>query len=108
MSVWTAGPPKARSCWGFRLPPPGPSTLENMRKRDETPSDGGRESLPLGVASGRRTATKPPAIVLGGYVAGLGVIRGLGVMGIPTVAVWNTRNEVARVSRYAGRRLEAP
>jgi D-aspartate ligase len=64
--------------------------------------------LPVGAAAPRRTATNPPAIVLGGYVAGLGVIRGIGVMGIPTVAVWNAKQEVARVCRYAGVRVEAP
>jgi D-aspartate ligase len=48
------------------------------------------------------------AIVLGGYVAGLGVIRGLAAMGIPTVAIWNAKQEVARVSAHAGIRVEAP
>src|SRR5206468_8174445 len=46
--------------------------------------------------------------VLGGYVAGLGVIRALGVMGIPIVAVWNAPAEIARVSAYVGTRVEAP
>jgi predicted ATP-grasp superfamily ATP-dependent carboligase len=83
--------------------------LELLSKRNRTPSGSGGESLSLGPAfARRRTATNPPAIVLGGYVAGLGVMRDIGVMGIPTVAVWNTKQEVARICRYAGIRLKAP
>jgi D-aspartate ligase len=52
--------------------------------------------------------TGPPAIVLGGYVAGLGVIRGLGAMGVPTVAVWSFKHEVARLSSHARISVEAP
>jgi D-aspartate ligase len=53
-------------------------------------------------------AGSPPAIVLGGYTAGLGVIRALAVMGVPTVSVWNAEGEIARVSAHAGDRIEAP
>ena len=67
-----------------------------------------RFTLTFHPSARRQMATKPPAIVLGGYVAGLCVIRGLRVMGIPTVAVWNAKGEVARVSRHAGIRVEAP
>ena len=50
-----------------------------------------------------------PAIVLGGYIAGIGVIRALGAMGIPTVAVWSAEGEVARsLSAHAAIRIEAP
>jgi D-aspartate ligase len=61
-----------------------------------------------GSSSAARPGTKPPAIVLGGYVAGLGVIRALGAMGIPIVAVWNAEGEMARVSAHAGIRVKAP
>ena len=53
-------------------------------------------------------AGSPPAIVLGGYTAGLGVIRALAVMGVPTVAVWNTDGEIARVSAHPDVRIKAP
>jgi D-aspartate ligase len=66
-----------------------------------------RESLAPGSAR-RPAAGMPPAIVLGGYVAGLGVIRALAAMGIPTVVVWSVEQEVARVSADAGIRVEAP
>ena len=62
----------------------------------------------LGSSSTPRLGTKPPALVLGGYIAGIGVIRALVAMGIPTVAVWSAEGEVARVSAHAAIRVEAP
>ena len=62
----------------------------------------------LGSSSTPRLGTKPPALVLGGYIAGIGVIRALVAMGIPTVAVWSAEGEVARVSAHAAIRIEAP
>jgi D-aspartate ligase len=50
----------------------------------------------------------PPAVVLGGYVAGLGVIRALGARGIPTISVWHLEQEVARMSSRVDGHVEAP
>jgi D-aspartate ligase len=82
---------------------------QKLFRRRQRANERVRDPISRGPASARRqTATEPPAIVLGGYVAGLSVIRGLGVMGILTVAVWNTKEEVARASSHAGIRVEAP
>jgi D-aspartate ligase len=50
----------------------------------------------------------PPAYVLGGYEAGLSVIRSLGAAGVPVVAVWHSEAEHARHSRHVKRRVRAP
>jgi D-aspartate ligase len=57
---------------------------------------------------GQIHAGSRPAVVLGGYIAGLGVIRALATRGVPTVTVWNADAEIARVSAHAGVRIKAP
>src|SRR6478672_10694508 len=59
----------------------------------------------LGSSTTPRLGTKPPALGLGGYIAGIGVIRALGAIGIP--AVVSAEGEVARVSAHAAIRIEA-
>jgi D-aspartate ligase len=49
-----------------------------------------------------------PAYVLGGFEAGLAVIRSLGAPGVPVVAVWHSETEHARHSRYVERSVRAP
>jgi D-aspartate ligase len=51
---------------------------------------------------------RAPAFVLGGYQAGLAVVRSLGAAGIPVVSVWNSKSEMARHSRYVDLRVRAP
>jgi D-aspartate ligase len=52
--------------------------------------------------------SRPPAIVLGGYTAGLGVARALGAMGVRIVCVWHDAAEVARHSAHVVEAVEAP
>jgi D-aspartate ligase len=64
----------------------------------------GQPSLP-----GRLQALKPiPAYVLGGYEAGLAVIRSLGAAGVPVIAVWSSELERARHSRNVKLSVRAP
>jgi D-aspartate ligase len=49
-----------------------------------------------------------PAIVLSTHTMGLGVIRSLGIMGVPTVAVYHDRNDMGYVSRYVTEKIYAP
>jgi predicted ATP-grasp superfamily ATP-dependent carboligase len=49
-----------------------------------------------------------PAIVLSTNKMGLGVIRGLGVMGVPIIAIYYDRNEMGYLSRYVKERIYAP
>jgi D-aspartate ligase len=49
-----------------------------------------------------------PAYVLGGFEAGLAVIRSLGAAGVPVVALWHSDAEHARHSRYLQRSVHAP
>lgn len=52
--------------------------------------------------------THPPAHVLGGYEAGLAVVRSLGRAGIPVTLVVSSGKEQARYSRHAGTVVTAP
>jgi len=62
-----------------------------------------------GVRSGPPTAqARPPAYVLGGYEAGLAVIRSLGRAGIPVVSVVSCDLERAQRSRHVGAAVRAP
>jgi len=56
-------------------------------------------------AAERRTTA---AVVLGGWAAGLAVIRALASAGVPVVAVCHSRGEPGLVSRYASPRLVGP
>ncbi len=49
-----------------------------------------------------------PAYVLGGFEAGLAVVRSLGAAGVPVVLVWHSETEHARHSRYVERSVRAP
>ena len=49
-----------------------------------------------------------PVIVLSTNKMGLGVIRGLGVMGVPIIAIYYDRNEMGYLSRYVKERIYAP
>lgn len=49
-----------------------------------------------------------PAVVLATHTMGLGVIRALGRMGVPIVAVYYDRKDMGYVSRYISERVEAP
>lgn len=52
---------------------------------------------------------KIPAVVLGTHTMGLGVIRALGVMNVPVVAVYYDREkDMGFTSRYVSRRIFAP
>jgi D-aspartate ligase len=67
------------------------------------------DSLDSGAAArARMIRALPPAYVLGGYEAGLAVIRSLGRRGVPTVAVTSSPHEHARRSRYARVSVAAP
>jgi D-aspartate ligase len=48
------------------------------------------------------------AYVLGGYEAGLAVVRALGEAGVPVVCVWNSELERARASRHVTLDVRAP
>ncbi len=50
-----------------------------------------------------------PAIVLGSHTMGLAVIRALGIMGVPIVAiVYNEKEDMGYVSKYVTERIPAP
>lgn len=49
-----------------------------------------------------------PAIVLSSHTAGLGVIRALGVKGVPIVSVYYDKNDMGYVSKYVRERVFAP
>lgn len=49
-----------------------------------------------------------PAIILSTHTAGLGVIRGLGMMGVPIVAVHYDSEETGYLSRYVKEKIFAP
>ncbi|MGI9002298.1 MAG: hypothetical protein ACR2GH_11600 [Pseudonocardia sp.] len=62
-----------------------------------------------GAGPRRITSTAhPPAYVLGGYEAGLAVIRSLGRSGVPVVAVVSSDGERAERSRHAGMTVLSP
>jgi len=54
-----------------------------------------------------RHKSPTPVYVLGGYEAGLAVVRSLGQAGVPVVCVWHSELEGARSSRH-GRSVRAP
>lgn len=49
-----------------------------------------------------------PAVVLSSHTVGLGVIRALGVMGVPITAVVYEKQDMGFVSRYVKKRIAAP
>lgn len=49
-----------------------------------------------------------PAIVLSTHTMGLGVIRGLGAMGVPIIAVFYDHNDMGYLSRHVKERIHAP
>lgn len=49
-----------------------------------------------------------PAVVIGTYTMGLGVIRALGKQGIPVIAVYYDRRDMGNHSRYAVEKIKAP
>jgi D-aspartate ligase len=49
-----------------------------------------------------------PAVVLSSHVVGLGVIRALGRMGVPVIAVSYHKGDMGHVSRYIGERVMVP
>lgn len=49
-----------------------------------------------------------PAIVIGTHTMGLGVIRGLGMMGIPVIAVYYRTDDMGFVSKYVRERVHIP
>lgn len=59
-------------------------------------------------AAGARSEAPPPAYVLGGYEAGLAVIRSLGRAGVPVVAVVSSVHERAQHSRHARATVRSP
>jgi|SRR5215212_244243 len=52
--------------------------------------------------------SRPPAIVLGGHIPALAVIRGLGRMGVPVIVVWSGRRQIARTSSHVLAHVKAP
>jgi D-aspartate ligase len=48
------------------------------------------------------------AYVLGGYEAGLAVVRSLGAAGVPVISVWTSKAETARRSRHVSLSVRAP
>ena len=52
--------------------------------------------------------SRPPAIVLGGQIAALAVIRGLGQMGVPVIVVWSGGQQFARTSSHVLAHVRAP
>lgn len=50
---------------------------------------------------------KKPAIVLSSHTIGLGVIRALGVMGVPIIAVYYEKHDMGYVSRYVKEKIYA-
>ena len=55
-----------------------------------------------------RGTSLTPAYVLGGYEAGLAVVRSLGEAGVPVVCVWHSELEIARASRHVRLSVRAP
>jgi D-aspartate ligase len=49
-----------------------------------------------------------PAVVLSSHVAGLAVIRALGMMGVPITAIFYEWNDMGSVSKYVKKRFRAP
>ena len=49
-----------------------------------------------------------PAIVLSSHTMGLAVIRGLGMMGVPVVAIYYEKNDMGYVSKYVDEKILAP
>lgn len=49
-----------------------------------------------------------PAIVCGSHVTGLGIIRSLGIHGIPILAISYESTDMGQVSRFAGKALKTP
>lgn len=49
-----------------------------------------------------------PAIVLSSYTMGLGVIRALGRMGVPIVAVYYDKKDMGYVSKYVKEKIQSP
>jgi len=49
-----------------------------------------------------------PAIVLGTHTVGLGVIRALGSMGVPVIAIYYDAKDMGYVSRYVQESIRAP
>ncbi len=49
-----------------------------------------------------------PAIVLSTFTMGLGIIRALGVLGIPVIALHYDRRDMGYLSRYVSEHLECP
>lgn len=46
-----------------------------------------------------------PAIVLSSHTIGLGVIRALGIMGVPVIAVYYEKHDMGYVSKYVKEKL---
>lgn len=49
-----------------------------------------------------------PAIVLSGHTMGLGVVRALGIMGVPVILLHYDERDMAHVSRYVRDAIKAP
>jgi len=49
-----------------------------------------------------------PAIVLSAHVTGLGVIRSLGMMGVPIIAIYTSKKDMGSVSKYVKEKYYAP
>ncbi len=49
-----------------------------------------------------------PAIVLSSHTIGLGVIRALGIMGVPIIAVYYEKHDMGYVSKYVKEKIYAP
>ncbi len=49
-----------------------------------------------------------PAIVLSTHTMGLGVIRALGIMGVPIIAVYYNSSDMGYLSKYVTERIHAP
>lgn len=49
-----------------------------------------------------------PAIVLSSHTIGLGVIRALGIMGVPIIAVYYEKQDMGYVSKYVKEKIYAP
>ncbi len=48
------------------------------------------------------------AVVIGGHVQGLGLLRALGIMGIPTYLLDETNQNIARYSKYCNNFIKLP
>ena len=49
-----------------------------------------------------------PAVILSGHTTALGVIRSLGMMGVPIINVYYQRQDMGQVSKYVSQRVFAP